>query len=581
MCKLFHARSLVVWAMLFCPPFILFGWAKNPAHPPLYGTLMNPCLFMRSAIMVLAILIVVPLASAQVPPTHSIAKEAFIYGFPMVAGYETLYKQAVDKSNAAFVAPFNTIGHSTRVATPKDTQFVTPNSDTPYSYVWMDLRAEPVVITMPKIDKDRYYTAQLVDLYTFNFGYLGSRAYGNDGGDFLIAGPEWKGEKPKGIKAVIASETEFAYALLRTQLFNPSDLKNVQAIQSGYKAQTLSQYLGAKPPAAAPIVNWPKPEKGMTETSTMFSYLNFLLQFCPTHPTEKELMSRLASLQVGAGKSFDASKLPPATVKAVDEGIADAWVELEAERERINSGEHSSMDVFGNRAFLNGDYLRRFIAAKLGIYGNSKEEAVYPPYFVDSQKRPLDASSNRYVLRFEKDQLPPAAAFWSLTMYDGKTQLLVDNPLQRYLLNSSMGKSFQYGEDGSLTLYLQKDSPGAKLESNWLPAPAGPFYAIMRIYLPKTEVLDGRWKQPALTRVTSTEAPMAGTPVLQTVDTRIGKLEFERGYPSQQTVKTLFDQMDFQRASQAYLWSLPLMGFAQWQQQHEQVFNAKDTDLVM
>jgi hypothetical protein len=508
----------------------------------------------------------------QTPLAGAVAKEAFIYGFPIVAGYETLYKQAVDLEGTAFKAPFNAMGHSSRVATPQDHQFITPNSDTPYSYIWMDLRAEPVVITMPRIDNGRYYCAQLIDLYTHNFGYLGTRNHGNDGGDFLIAGPDWKGEKPKGIMAVIPSETQIAYALIRTQLFNPADLENVQAIQARYQVRPLSTYLGTQTPQT-PSIAWPKPQAGITKTSALFPYLNFLLQFCPTHPSEREKLARFATLGIGAGMTFDPANLSADTAKAVEEGIADAWTDEEEMRRRLNAGEISKIDLFGDRTFMDGDYLRRFLAANLGIYGNSKEEAVYPNYGNDSEGQALDASSNRYTLGFEKGALPPADAFWSLTMYDGNTRTLVENRLNRYLINSPMAESFKLGPDGSVTIYLQKDSPGAALESNWLPAPAGPFYAVLRIYLPKTEVLDGRWQQPAMHRMDS--------PVLETIDTRLGRLEFKRGYPSLATVKTLFDQMDFQRATQAYLWSLPLMGFARWQQQHEQVFGAMDTDLVL
>jgi len=189
-----------------------------------------------------------PITDAPTPDqARALAKEAFTYGFPFVEGYKSLYKQAVDKDSFEFKAPFNQIGHARGVATPEDTQFVTPNSDTPYSYIWMDLRAEPVVITMPKIEKGRYYVAQLVDLQTFNFAYLGTRAFGNDGGDFLIAGPGCEAEKPAGVRAVIRCETEFAYALIRTQLYNLDDLKTVGQIQDGYQVRTLSTYLG-KPP---------------------------------------------------------------------------------------------------------------------------------------------------------------------------------------------------------------------------------------------------------------------------------------------------------------------------------------------
>jgi hypothetical protein len=163
---------------------------------------------------------------------------------------------------------------------------------------------------------------------------------------------------------------------------------------------------------------------------------------------------------------------------------------------RANAGEVTSGDIFGTREFLKNNYLYRFAGAKLGLYGNSREEALYPPYFVDAQGDKLDGAKHAYLLRFEKGQLLPAEAFWSFTMYDGPTQLLVANPLNRYLLNSTMLDSFQYGADGSLMFYVQKDSPGADKEANWLPAPASPFYCILRIYMPKPAVFNGQWHQP-------------------------------------------------------------------------------------
>src|ERR1700677_4835822 len=190
---------------------------------------------------------------------RAIASEAYIYAFPMAANYQTLYKQAIDTTSHDYRAPFNTLTNANSVATPEDKFVVTPNSDTPYSYLWMDLRAEPIVVTMPAIEKERYYTGQLIDLYTFNFAYLGTRSYGNDGGNFLIAGPNWSGLTPAGVKAVIHSETQFAYLLIRTQLFNMDDLPNFNKIQSAYHAQPLSAYLHQPAPPAAAAVNWPKP----------------------------------------------------------------------------------------------------------------------------------------------------------------------------------------------------------------------------------------------------------------------------------------------------------------------------------
>jgi hypothetical protein len=409
-----------------------------------------------------------------------------------------MYKQAIDTANSDYRAPFNVLSNSSGVATPYDKFVVTPNSDTPYSYLWMDLRSEPIVVTVPKIEKNRYYSGQLIDLYTFNFSYLGTRSFGNDGGIFMIAGPSWKGDTPKGVKAVLTSETEFAYALFRTQLFNPADLANVKKIQAGYKSEPLSKFLGQSALGAASAVNWPQPSENMLTTPSLFPYVNFMLQFCPTHPSEKDLMDRFAKLNIGAGKTFDFAQFSPEIQKAITDGIADSGTDLDALMKQINSDQVSSSDMFGTRAFLKNNYLYRYAGAKLGLYGNSGDEAIYLAYFVDANHQPLDASKNKYTLQFAKGQLPPAHAFWSLTMYDGKSQLLVANQLKRYLLNSAMLKSFKYGTDGSLTFYVQKTSPSVGKESNWLPAPDGSFYSILRVYMPAPEVVNGTWKKPPM-----------------------------------------------------------------------------------
>lgn len=440
------------------------------------------------------------IAAAPTPEqAKAIAREAFIYGFPFVEGYKTLHQQAVDRGNPAFKAPFNHIGHARGVATPQDTWVVTPNSDTPYSFAWLDLRAEPVVITMPKIEKARYYSAQLIDLQTFNYAYLGTRTFGNEGGDFLIVGPGWHGEKPANVKAVIPCETELCYALFRTQLYHPDDLEAVGHIQDGYRVQPLSAYLGQSAPSAAPPVNWPEPSAAMTEGPALFAYLNFLLQFCPPHASETELLARFARLGIGAGKAFDLDQYPPELRQAVEAGVAEVWkTDFPALMLTVNAGGLTSGDLFGTREYLKNHYPYRFLGAKLGLYGNSREEAFYPPYFVDAANHKLDAATNRYELRFAKGQLPPAESFWSLTMYDGRSQRLVANPLNRYLLNSTLLDAFQYADDGSLTIYVSKDSPGAHKEPNWLPAPDGPFYCILRIYIPKPEAFNGQWKLPKL-----------------------------------------------------------------------------------
>lgn len=430
---------------------------------------------------------------------RAIAREAYIYGFPMVDSYRIEHAYFVDTKNPEYKGPWNQLVNTPRVYTPADTAIQTPNSDTPYSMLGLDLRAEPMVLTVPPIEKDRYFSIQLIDAYTFNFDYIGSRATGNDGGSFLIAGPDWKGETPKGIKKVIRSETELALAVYRTQLFNPNDLDNVKKIQAAYKAEPLSKFLGQPAPEAAPAIDFitpltPDEEKTSPE---FFNILSFILQFRPTDPSETELMERFARIGVEPGKTFDANKLSPEMKNAIEQGMADAWADLAALRKRVDAREVTSGDMFGTRAYLKNNYLYRMAAAVLGIYGNSKEEAMYPVYAIDSDGMKLDGA-NKYTVHFAADQLPPVNAFWSLTMYDLPQSLLVANPINRYLLNSPMLPQFVKDADGGLTFYIQNESPGKDKEPNWLPAPKGPFVIAMRLYWPKPEALDGTWKQPPM-----------------------------------------------------------------------------------
>ena len=433
--------------------------------------------------------------------SRAVAKEAYIYGFPMVDSYRIQHAYFVDRENPEYKTSWNQLLNTPRVYTPDDKTVQTPNSDTPYSMIGMDLRAEPLVITVPPIDKERYFSIQLIDAYTHNFDYIGSRTTGNDGGSFLIAGPDWNGETPKGVKKVIRSETGFALALYRTQLFNPADLDDVKKVQAGYRAQPLSAFLGQTAPKVAAIdfVKPLTPEQQKTSID-FFKILNFVLTFCPTHPSETELMARFAEIGIGAGKNFDAGKLSPEMKNAVEQGISDAWSDFANLMKRFDAREVATGDVFGTRAYLKNNYLYRMTAGVRGIYGNSKQEAMYPLYGVDAASQKLDGT-NRYTLRFGPGQLPPVNAFWSLTMYELPASLLVANPLNRYLLNSPMLPQFKLDANGGLTLLIQKESPGKDKEANWLPAPQGPFLVVMRLYWPKDEAVEGKWSAPPLTRV--------------------------------------------------------------------------------
>ena len=447
-------------------------------------------------------------AHAQsVPPAEAraIAKEAYTYGFPLVDNYRIQYSYFVDRGNPEHKGPWNTIINNARVYTPDDQAIQTPNSDTPYSYVGADLRTEPLVFTVPAVEKSRYYSLQFIDMYTFNFAYVGSRATGTDAGRYLLAGPKWKGDTPKGIKSVIRSETDFAFVLYRTQLLEPRDIENVKRVQAGYKVEPLSRYLRQPAPAAAPTVEFMKPLTSEQERASLefFNELSFILQFCPEHPSEKALLARFGKIGVGAGKALDVRTLSRETRTALDEGMADAWAAFKEYKEtQIDTGKRSSGDSFGTRAFLNGRYLDRMAGAVLGIYGNSKSEAMYPVYFVDAAGQKLDGV-NRYRLRFAPGRLPPVNAFWSLTLYDLPSSLLHANPLHRYLVNSPMLPTLKRDADGGITLYVQNESPGKDQETNWLPAPSGPFFTVLRLYWPKPEAVSGTWKAPPLLRVSA------------------------------------------------------------------------------
>jgi hypothetical protein len=451
---------------------------------------------------------------------RAIAKEAYIYGFPLVDSYRVQYSYFVDHSSPEFKVPWNTLSNTSRVYTPDDKAIQTPNSDTPYSFLGADLRAEPLVLTVPVIDKERYYSLQFIDMYTFNFAYVGSRATGNDGGSYLLAGPNWKGATPSGIKSVIRAETEFAFVLYRTQLFDPSDIDNVQKIQAGYKVQTLSQFLGQPAPKASSTIDFMKPLDPPAERNSpeFFNVLNFVLGFCPPNPAETEVMARFAKLGIGPAGTFDSKTLTPEMRKAVADGMNDAWATFKEFKEtQLDTGNRTSADAFGTRQFMDGRYLDRMSGAVLGIYGNSKAEAIYPAYFVDDAKKPLNGGNN-YQLRFGPGQLPPVNAFWSLTLYELPSSLLSANPLNRYLINSPMLPSLNRDPDGGVTLYVQHASPGTGKEANWLPSPSGPFFTVMRLYWPRPEALNGKWKAPSLVQVTAVETPTLSGPVPVTPD---------------------------------------------------------------
>jgi hypothetical protein len=450
--------------------------------------------------------------ASKVPPKEAreIAQEAYVYGFPMVMHYKTMTAYTLDKKSPEFKAPFNQLGCDARLYTPEDKAIVTPNSDTPYCMGFLDLSKEPMVLRVPQMEPKRYYSFQLIDAFTHNYAYVGTLTTGNGAADYLLVGPKWKKRAPKGIKRVIKSETDIAFMIARTQLFNEQDLKKVSNIQASYKLMPLSTYPHGTAAPFNRIKHPPKWFEGSQFDARSFTYLNFMLNLIKPSGGERSIRARFAKIGLGTGGSFDLAKQPANIRSALEDGAKAGFSTIEKFITSHSKDPSTSGKVFGTRKFLQESAKKNFgldslnilraAAAHSGLYGNSVDEALYPAYFVDSEGAPLDASKHGYTITFPLGKLPPVKSFWSLTMYDAKTQLLVANPIKRYLLNSMMLDQFKKSKDGSLTFNVQGKTPGPDLEANWLPAPTGPFYLIMRLYGPKPEALKGKWRPPPLKR---------------------------------------------------------------------------------
>ena len=437
--------------------------------------------------------------------TAAIAEAGFIYGLPIVMSYAAMYEHAVDRQSKTFKAPFNRIRNEGRAFTYRDVDVNLPNNDTPYSVAWMDLRAEPIVLSVPEVDSNRYYSIMLRDGNFYSYGYIGSRATRNVAGDYMVAGPDWNGETPSDIKDVFRSSTQFSIALYRTQLFNPDDIENVRKVQAGYRLEPLSRKRQQSPPSPARTINFQRIKRERLRRN-FFQHLAFAMQFAPTQFIESDAHANLAKLGVGPGKTFDFKDLSlkrkleitlgiRAGDRKIDRAIADAGVVVNGWR---------IAPCFGDSAFYNGDWLLRAAAAKADFYGDDPAEAISLFAQVDGDGKTLDGSQHDYTLSFAPDRLPPVNAFWSLTMYDGKSRTLIRNPINRYLVNSSMLPTLKRDANGALTIYIKHKSPGADREGNWLPAPNGPILLGLRLYWPKTEppsilpIGKGTWRPPRI-----------------------------------------------------------------------------------
>lgn len=428
----------------------------------------------------------------------ALTKDAFIYAYPMLNNYRTMYGSSINEDAKRFRAPLNKLVHFSQLLDHRFTQVVSPNNDTLYSPAWLNLRAEPMVLSVPEIRDGRYYVFQMIDVYTHNFAYVGTRTTGSKAGRYLIAGPNWKGETPKGIDKVFQSEGQFVLLLGRTFVAGPKDVPNVRTLQKQYQMVPLSTFL-KKPAPKVPPMKYPKYDEKKARSAGFIQYLNFLLANVKIHPDEQKMIQEWAKIGIRPGADFDPTKLTEKQKDALERGVAQGLKTIEEQASKLSKPRNGWLNngaIFGNREQMQGKYLIRACAAHIALYGNSPAEAIYPATFVDAKGRKL-SGKNRYELRFEKDQLPPVNAFWSLTMYRLPERLFVPNEGKRYALGDRSA-NLKYGKDGSLTMYLQRTSPGKEKEANWLPTPEGEFYLLLRLFWPKAEALGGKYVPPAV-----------------------------------------------------------------------------------
>ena len=439
--------------------------------------------------------------SISADEAHSIGVDAYIYFYPIVT-IDITRKQLTNVEHAEGIsAPMNTFANIPAYPTADMKAVVRPNFDTLYSSAWLDLTKEPLVVSVPDTG-GRYYLFPMLDMWTDVFASPGWRTTGTKAANFLITPPGWTGSVPNDMHQINAP-TPYVWIIGRTKTDGPPDYDAVHKVQAGYKVTPLSQWGKSPEPVTGtvdPSVDVKTPPKVQVDTmpaDKYFTYAAELLKLHPPHITDEPMIARLKRIGIESGKSLDFAKLDPAVQKALTSAPKDAqalmkWkVPTLARVVNYWSMNTDTMGVYGNY------YLKRAIIAQLGLGANVPEDAIYPQNLGDETGSPL-TGSNKYVLHFDKSDLPPAGAFWSITLYDSEG-FQVANSLNRFAVSSWM--PFKYNADGSLDLYFQNESPSAAKEANWLPAPKGAFNLTMRLYAPKENALTGKWSPPAVTKV--------------------------------------------------------------------------------
>ncbi len=420
---------------------------------------------------------------------RSIAADAYTFGYAMIENYRTLYEQAIDSSDPRYTGGFGQFRHYSEPFTPENTDIVTPNNDTPYSWGWFDLRAEPLVITVPAID--RFYILPFHDLYTVYAGYISAATTGTGPGRYLLAGPSWTGDTPEGFAGVIRASTDFVGCLGRTE-FTDGDVDELKRIQHSYEVTPLHVHEGTPAPEAADV-DWPVWDDAAATDLRFFDILDFLLQFAPVLDEDREIRDRMAQIGLDGTGAFRSDALDDAQRDALAAGLADGIERLNEHAEQTSN----SVGLFGTRADMAGHYDRRNVGAKKGLYGLPPAIAWYGGWLVDASGDRISGQAD-YTITFTADELPRARFFWSATLYTLPERLLSGNEIDRYSIGDRTD-GLAFDEDGSLTLYVQHRRPETpEQQANWLPSPEGPFTVIIRAYGGDETIASGAYTLPPI-----------------------------------------------------------------------------------
>ena len=441
--------------------------------------------------------------SVTAEEAHAIAMDAYVYFYSLLS-MDVTRKQFtnIEAGKEPGKGPMNTVSNIPEYPAADFKGVVRPNFDTLYSSIWLDLTEEPVVVSVPNTE-GRYYLFPMLDMWSDVFASPGWRTTGTEAANYLVTPPGWTGAVPEGMEQIKAP-TPYVWIIGRTKTDGPADYEAVHKIQAGYKVSPLSRFGKPAEPVTVkidPTVDMKTPPKIQVDTmpaDKYFTYAAELLKTIPPHNTDEPILARMKKIGIERGKSFDFSKIDAALQEAMasvpeeSQALMRWKVPTLARVVDYWSLNTDTMGVYGNY------YLKRAIVAQLGLGANLPEDAIYPLNLGDEAGKPLDGVASQYAVHFEKANLPPVDAFWSITLYDTEG-FQVANVLNRFAVSSWM--PFKFNPDGSLDLYFQNESPGKDREANWLPAPKGPFNLTMRLYAPKSAALTGKWSPPPAVKV--------------------------------------------------------------------------------